>query len=114
MPTALKRLLLDFDDELNTDDDASTTRRRPSIESVSRPQPFAGVMFYVHGEWAGWTRGKVQRAIERHGQKIKQGDSFGNERTRATLSSGVHSGASKTLAHASGRASLQKDTKLAW
>lgn len=72
MPTALKRLLLDSDDELNTDSDDSDA----TAESSSRPQPFAGVMFYVHGEWAGWTRSKVQRAIERHGGKISKTPAF--------------------------------------
>lgn len=65
---ATKRLMLDSDGELNTDGDDSDA----AADSVSRPQPFAGVMFYVHGKWAGWTRGKVQRAIERHGGKISK------------------------------------------
>ncbi|TKA55259.1 hypothetical protein B0A53_02229 [Rhodotorula sp. CCFEE 5036] len=73
MPTATKRLMLDSDDELNTDgDDDSDATAEPS----SRPQPFAGIMFYVHGEWAGWTRSKVQRAIERHGGKISKTPAF--------------------------------------
>ncbi|KWU43061.1 hypothetical protein RHOSPDRAFT_35449 [Rhodotorula sp. JG-1b] len=73
MPTATKRLLLDSDDELNTDSDVDADA---AAKASSRPQPFAGFMFYVHGEWVGWTRSKVQRAIERHGGKISKTPAF--------------------------------------
>lgn len=33
-------------------------------------KPFKGITFYIHGQWAGWTRNKVTRALESGGGQV--------------------------------------------
>ncbi|GAA5981456.1 hypothetical protein JCM10908_004114 [Rhodotorula pacifica] len=50
----------------------SDTSSEPDSPEAPKELPFAGIVFHIYGQWAGWTQSKVTRYLEQNGGKVSK------------------------------------------